>query len=161
MLKHLEADFFFFVFLGLHPWHIEVSRLGVELIFNSLSKARDRTHILMDTSGVLNPLTYNRNSLRLIFFFFFVFLFAIPWATAEAYGGSQARGLIGATASGLHHSHSSSGSKLCLWPTPQLTGNAGSLTHWARPGIKPETSWFLVGFTFAAPRQELQNWLYF
>ena len=25
-------------------------------------------------------------------------------------------------------------------------GNAGSLTHWARPGIKPLTSWFLVGF---------------
>jgi len=25
-------------------------------------------------------------------------------------------------------------------------GNAGSPTHWARPGIKPETSWFLVGF---------------
>ena len=23
-------------------------------------------------------------------------------------------------------------------------GNAGSLTHWARPGIEPETSWFLV-----------------
>ena len=25
-------------------------------------------------------------------------------------------------------------------------GNAGSLTYWARPGIKPATSWFLVGF---------------
>ena len=25
-------------------------------------------------------------------------------------------------------------------------GNTGSLSHWARPGIKPETSWFLVGF---------------
>ena len=24
--------------------------------------------------------------------------------------------------------------------------NAGSLTHWARPGIEPTTSWFLVGF---------------
>ena len=24
--------------------------------------------------------------------------------------------------------------------------NAGSLTHWARPGIKPAISWFLVGF---------------
>ena len=24
--------------------------------------------------------------------------------------------------------------------------NAGSLTHWARPGTKPATSWFLVGF---------------
>ena len=25
-------------------------------------------------------------------------------------------------------------------------GNAGSLTHWARPGIEPATSWFLAGF---------------
>ena len=25
-------------------------------------------------------------------------------------------------------------------------GNTGSLTHWARPGIKPTTSWFLVRF---------------
>jgi len=25
-------------------------------------------------------------------------------------------------------------------------GNAGSLTHWARAGTKPATSWFLVGF---------------
>ena len=25
-------------------------------------------------------------------------------------------------------------------------GNAGSLTHWARPGIEPATSWFLVRF---------------
>ena len=24
-------------------------------------------------------------------------------------------------------------------------GNTGSLTHWARPRIEPETSWFLVG----------------
>ena len=61
-----------------------------------------------------------------------------------AYGGSQARGGIGAVATGLRHSHSNSGSKLCLQPTPQLHhhqmgaasatyttahGNAGSLTH--------------------------------
>ena len=25
-------------------------------------------------------------------------------------------------------------------------GNAGSLTHWAMPGIKPANSWFLVRF---------------
>ena len=34
-------------------------------------------------------------------------------------------------------------------------GNAGSLTHWARPGIKPPTSRFLVGFVSPAPQQEL------
>ena len=37
-----------------------------------------------------------------------------------AYGGSQGRGLIGATAAGLHHSHSNVRSEFCdLYP--QLT----------------------------------------
>ena len=31
-------------------------------ILNQLSEARDRTHILMDTSRVFNPLSYNGNS---------------------------------------------------------------------------------------------------
>ena len=60
-------------------------------------------------------------------------------AALRACGGSQARGPIGATATGLHHSHS----------------NARSLTHGARPGIKAATSWFLVRFLSAAPRREL------
>ena len=29
--------------------------------------------------------------------------------------------------------------------------NAGSLTHWARPGIKPESSWILVRFVTTEP----------
>ena len=41
-----------------------------------------------------------------------------------AYGTSQARDRIGAAAAGLHLSY----------------GNAGSLTHWARPGIEPASS---------------------
>ena len=44
-------------------------------------------------------------------FFFFVFFFR---AAPTAYGGSQARGPIGTTAGGLHHSHSNAGSELCL-----------------------------------------------
>ena len=55
-----------------------------------------------------------------ILFLFFVFL-AISWAAPAAYGGSQARGPIGAVANGLHHTHSNMGSQLCLRPTPQLT----------------------------------------
>ena len=42
-----------------------------------------------------------------------------------AYGGSQARGLIGAAAAGLHQSHSSTGSELRLQSTPQLTAMLG------------------------------------
>ena len=38
-----------------------------------------------------------------------------------AYGGSQAKGLMGAVAAGLHQSHSNAGSEPHLRPTPQLT----------------------------------------
>ena len=39
--------------------------------------------------------------------------------------------------------------------------NAGSLTHWGRPGIELATSWFLVGFVSAVPLQKLPNILKF
>ena len=39
-------------------------------------------------------------------------------------------------------------------------GNARSLTHWVRPEIKPETSWFLVRFVFAEPRLALLFFLF-
>ena len=87
-----------------------------------------------------------------------------------AYGGSQARGLIRATVSGLHHSHSHAGSEPRLRPTPQSQqhgigvvsatyitahGNARSLTYSPRPGTEPATSGVLVGLASAAPRREL------
>ena len=40
-------------------------------------------------------------------------------ATPTAYGGSQARGPIGAVSADLHQSYSNSGSELGLPPTPQ------------------------------------------
>ena len=95
-------------------------------ILNLLKEARDRTCILMDTSQVHNLLNHSGNSLGVFFcccFFvcFFVFCFAISWAAPVAYGGSQARGLTGAVATGLHQSHSNAGSKPRLQPTPQFT----------------------------------------
>ena len=80
----------------------------------------------------------------LILFFFFFFVFSR--AASAACGGSQARGL---------------NQSCCYQPAPEpqprriwaasLTyttahGNARSLTRWVRPGIKPATSLFLVGF---------------
>ena len=47
-------------------------------------------------------------------------LFAISWAAPAAYGGSQARGLIGAVAVGLRQSHNNVGSEPHLQPTPQF-----------------------------------------
>ena len=57
-----------------------------------------------------------------VLLFCFIFcLSAISWATTVAYGGSQARGPIGALAAGLCQSHSNLGSKPHLQPTPQVT----------------------------------------
>ena len=93
----------------------------------------------------------------ILFFSNFIFR-AVP----VAYGGSQARGQIGAVAAGLHHSHSNARSE----PSATYTtthGNAISLTHWVRPGIKPASSWMLVRFIFTEPQWELLwpflNWI--
>ena len=45
---------------------------------------------------------------------FILFYFLLFRATLMALGGSQARGLIRAAASGLHNSHSNTGSEPCL-----------------------------------------------
>ena len=64
----------------------------------------------------------------ILFYFFCLFVVvvvvvvvAISWAASTAYGGSQARGRIGAVATGLRQSHSNAGSEPRLQPTPQLT----------------------------------------
>ena len=56
-----------------------------------------------------------------VVFCFCFCLFAISWAAPMAYGGSQARGLIGAVATSLRQSHSNAGSEPLLRATPQLT----------------------------------------
>ena len=50
-------------------------------------------------------------------------------ATPAAYGGSQARGRIRATAASLHHSHSNAGSEPHLRSIPQLTRILESLSR--------------------------------
>ena len=65
--------------------------------------------------------------------------FCLFRATLAAHGGSQARGWIGAIAASIHHGHS----------------NTRSLTHWARPGIEPESSWMLVRFVSTEPWWEV------
>jgi len=37
--------------------------------------------------------------------------------------------------------------------------NTGSFTHWARPGMEPATSWFLVRFVSTVAQQELLTFL--
>ena len=55
------------------------------------------------------------------FFFFFFWSFCLFRAAPTACGGSQARGLIGAVAAGLHHSHRNATSEPRRQPTPQLS----------------------------------------
>ena len=69
-----------FVFLGPHPHHMEVLRLGVELelscwrtpqpqqhwILDPLSRARDQTYVLMDTARLI-LLSHNGNSSSIMF----------------------------------------------------------------------------------------------
>ena len=60
--------------------------------------------------------------LNFIFYFFYLFfcLLLFLWAAPAAYGGSQARGLIGAVAASLRQGHSNAGSEPSLQPTSQL-----------------------------------------
>ena len=61
--------------------------------------------------------------LPLMLLFIYLFIRAAP----TAYGSSQARGKIGASAAGLHHSHSNGNarSKLHVQPIPQLKATPG------------------------------------
>jgi len=90
------------------------------------------------------------------FFFFWLFKNKLV-----AYESSQAWGWIIATAASHSLSHSNTG----IWATSATYttahGNAKSLTHWVRPGIKPSSSWILVGFVSAAPQQELPRPFFF
>ena len=53
-------------------------------------------------------------TLFIFILYVFIYLFLLFRASPEAYGGSQARGQIGAVAAGLHRSHSNARSELSL-----------------------------------------------
>ena len=99
-------------------------------------------------------LSFYLSYLYFIIIILFYFCFLGPHLQHAADGSSQTRGPMGATAAGLHHSHSNRGSKPHLRQTT-AHGNARPLTPWTRPGIEPATSWFLVGLVSVAPRWEL------
>ena len=95
---------------------------------------------------------------EMIFVVLFFFLRAIP----VAYGSSQARCWIRAAAVGLCPQPQ----QCKIWAASvtytAAYSNAGSLTDWARPGIKPTSSLIRVGFlthwaTIETPRNDI--WL--
>jgi len=78
-------------------------------------------HVLVFSFQCQHTQIYTILLFYFILFYFILFYFILPIrATLMAYGSSQARGWIGATAAGLRHSHNNMGSEPCLWPTPQL-----------------------------------------
>ena len=83
------------------------------------------------------------------FFFFFFLVFCLFRATPKAYGSSLAGGRIRAVAASQPTPHPE---QLGIWATSATyttahgNSNIGSLTHWARPGIEPASSWMSVRF---------------
>ena len=73
---------------------------------------------------------YNMIDTNNIFIYLFICLFAISRAAPVAYGGSHARGLIGAVAAGLRTPEPQQHGIRAASATYTTThGNAGSLTH--------------------------------
>ena len=76
---------------------------------------------------------YDKLSSTLLIIIIIIIIIAFFRATPAPYGSSQTRGWIGATAASLHHSYSNAGSKLGLWPTPQLMATPDSWpTEWGQ-----------------------------
>ena len=91
------------------------------------------TRTYNNSSGFLNILIFKKWPVYTVNFFFGHFR-----AAPAAYGSSQARSRIRAAAASLRHSHSNVGSKLPLWPTPQLEA------LWVGQGLNlllMDTSW--------------------
>ena len=68
--------------------------------------------------------------MSIVFMYLFYICIYFFRATPEAYGDSQAGGLIGVTAASLHHSHRNARTELHLQPIPQLT---------ATPDLNPQS----------------------
>ena len=94
-----------FVLFGLCVQHVEIPGPGIK------PSSKQWPELLQWKHGILNPLCHKGTPL---------FIYLLFRAAPMAYGGSQARCQIRATAAGIHHSHSSAGSEPCLWPIPQL-----------------------------------------
>ena len=113
--------------------------------------------LLLISSAVYVLPGFQINLFHFLFILFYFILFLLFRTTHTAYGGSQARGQIRATAASLCHSHSNSGSKPRLGPGSTTHSNASSPPPTERgQGSNPRPSWILVRFISAGPQWELQ-----
>ena len=95
-------------------------------------------------SGGVSPGVTGFSFFFLSFYFYFI-LFCLLRAVSTTYGGSQARGPIGAIATSLCHSHSNVDLSH-VFNLHHSSQQHRSITHWVRPGIEPASSWILVQF---------------
>ena len=86
-------------------------------ILNPLREVRGHTHILKDTSRILNPLSHNGNSV-----FYFILFFYLFRAVPAAFGGFQTRGPVGTIAS-------KSELQLLAYATATATRNPSCICH--------------------------------
>ena len=97
----------------------------------------------------LYPLQWNVCSYHSPFVVVVVVFRAAPAPMTQ--GSFQTRSQIEAVAVGLCHSQIQAMSATYT----AVHSNAGSLTHWAKPGIEPASSWTLVRFLTTDPQWEL------
>ena len=83
--------------------------------------------------------------------FFFFFFRVVPVAC----GSSQARSQIVAVATGLHPQPQKHQIRDASVTCTTAHDNAGSVIHYARPGIEPASSWIVVRFISTKPQREL------
>lgn len=118
-----------------------------ELVYFFLSDDEKLCNILCSPSCLASShhgVTFNARRITLIFLF---------RAAPMAYGGSQPRGQIRATALSLHHSPGNVGSEPRLWLTPQLRATPDSWPTEDGTHILIDSSWFVS----AVPQRELQG----
>ena len=131
--RTLFLSFFlpFFFFKWPHPRHMEVPRLRIE------------------SEAQLWPMPQPWQC-QILFFFFGLFR-----ATLMAYGCPQVRGWIRAELP-AYTTATAMQDLSCIWYLYHSSQHRWILTHWARPGIKPASSWILIGFvTTTEPQLEL------
>ena len=61
--KDIDVVLFFFVFLGLHPWHIEVPRLGINQNCSHQPTPQSQQHQIQAVSATYNTAPGNTGSL--------------------------------------------------------------------------------------------------